>query len=223
MRTLLLACLLCLFVNVTQASDWKLKKDDDGIKVFVRDIQGSDFRAFLGTVDVNSSLSAIVAVLKDGDMVKTWLKDCEQSQFLSAFDPAGYIMYYRTDAPWPVKDRDYALRYKLEQDPHTLMVTLSFKGDASLTPEQDECVRVSQIEGAWRMTPQADGTIHLEYEVNADPNGSLPAWLANQFVVDQPFQTLKKFRTQLLLPQYRDQRFDFIKEAGTQASPAPVR
>lgn len=212
MRILFLAALFCLFASVTQASDWQLKKDEDGIQVFVRDIQGSEFRAFRGTVKLHSSLGAIVAVLKDGEMVKTWLKDCEQSQFLSAFDPAGYIMYYRTDAPWPVQDRDYALRYRLEQDPQTLTVTLSFKGDASLTPERDECVRVSQIEGAWRLTPQTDGSVQLEYEVSADPNGSLPAWLANQFVVDQPFHTLKKFRKQLQLPQYRDQQFDFIRE-----------
>lgn len=218
MRTRFLACLLLVFFSFAQASSWELKKDEDGIRVYVRDIKGSEFRAFRGTVEVSSSLGAIVAVLKDGDGTRQWLKDCEDSKFLSEFDPAGYLMYFRTDAPWPVKDRDYALRYKLEQDPQTLSVTLSFKGDASLTPQRDECVRVSDIEGAWHMTPQPSGKILLEYEVSADPNGSLPAWLANQFVVDQPFYTLKKFRKQIQLPQYRDQRFDFIREPTGSAS-----
>lgn len=212
MRILTIVLLACLGIASAHAADWKLKKDADGIKVYVRNVNGSEFRSFRGVTDVNTSLHTLIAVHKDGEMVRQWLKDCEKSEFISAFDPAGYLMYFRTSAPWPVKDRDYVLRYKLEQDPVTRMVTLSFTGEGRLLPEQKDCVRVSTINGAWRMTPLAGGFVHIEYEVHADPNGALPAWLANRFVVDQPFDTLKKLRQQLLLPKYQNQHFDFIRD-----------
>lgn len=215
MRTLLFSLLLTLLTaDLALAGDWALKKDEDGIQVYLRHRKGSEFRSFLGRTEVDGSLSRIVAVLKDGDSITHWLKDCEQADYLSAFDPDGYLMYFRTRAPWPVQDRDYALRYRLEQDPQTLAVTLRFQGDARAAPENRECVRVTRIDGVWRLLPQPSGKIRLEYEVNADPNGRIPAWLANQFVVDQPFSTLKKLRAQLLLPPYQDAHFDFIREPG---------
>lgn len=212
MKSLLVTLLMALLTVTAHAGDWTLKKDEDGIRIYVRNMEGSKFRSFRGVTDMVTTLHALMAVHKDGTMAKQWLKDCEKAEFITEFDPKGYSMYFRTKAPWPVKDRDYALRYTLAQDPVTRTLVLQFTGDADLVPEQKDCVRMSKIDGIWRMTPTGAGLVHVEYEVHADPNGDLPAWLANQFVVDQPFHTLKKLRKQVLLPQYQSQHFDFIKD-----------
>lgn len=201
-----------LGVTMVYAGDWQLKKDEDGIRIYVRNVDGSKFRSFRGITDMPTTLHALMAVHKDGTMAKQWLKDCDKAEFITEFNPKGYDMYFRTKAPWPVKDRDYALHYTVAQDPATRMLVLEFKGDADLVPEQKDCVRMSKIEGTWRMTPMGVGLVHVEYEVHADPNGDLPAWLANQFVVDQPYHTLKKLRKQVLLPKYQSERFEFIKD-----------
>ena len=203
--------LLLFFCSLVSADQWQLKKDSDGIQVYVRHVKGSAFRAFLGKVDIDASLNTLMAIHADGESVKEWLKDCEKSKFISTFSKDGYLMYFRTDAPWPVQDRDYVLRYQISQDPQTYTLTLSFNGEANLMPEQKDCVRVSEIAGAWRMTPLNAQRTHVEYEVHADPNGELPAWLANQFVVDQPFHTLKKLRQRARMTQYQNQHFDFVK------------
>lgn len=212
MKWLLTFLLVWMNVCSAHAGDWSLKKDEDGIRIYVRNMEGSKFRSFRGVTDMPTTLHALMAVHKDGSMAKQWLKDCEKAEFITDFDPQGYSMYFRTKAPWPVKDRDYALRYTLSQDPATRTLVLQFTGDADLVPEQKDCVRMTKIDGIWRMTPMGAGLVHVEYEVHADPNGDLPAWLANQFVIDQPFHTLKKLRKQVLLPKYQSQRFDFIKE-----------
>lgn len=212
MKLLLASMLIWGFVGHVHAGDWELKKDKEGIRIYVRDVEGSKFRSFRGVTDMPTTLHALMAVHKDGSMAKQWLKDCDKAEFITEFDPKGYAMYFRTKAPWPVKDRDYALRYSMVQDPATHMLVLQFTGDADLVPERDDCIRMAKIDGTWRMTPLGAGLVHVEYEVYADPNGELPAWLANQFVVDQPFETLKKLRKQVLLPKYQSEHFDFIKD-----------
>ena len=34
----------------------------------------------------------------------------------------------------------------------------------------------------------------VEYQAHVEPGGSMPAWLANKFVVDAPFETIRDLR-----------------------------
>ena len=52
---------------------------------------------------------------------------------------------------------------------------------------------MSKVEGFWSLTPR-EGEIEVIYEVHSEPGGSVPAWLANSFVVDAPFNTLQGLR-----------------------------
>jgi hypothetical protein len=35
-------------------------------------------------------------------------------------------------------------------------------------------------------------TVHINYILEADPGGDIPAWLSNEFVDKGPFETFKK-------------------------------
>ena len=218
-RVLPLMMLLCLTAlasaGTPEDGDWVLQKDQDGIRVYTRTVAGSDFAAFRGETVLDTDLSTLVAVHTDVDYVKDWLKDCTHSELIGEFDPDGYHAYFRTDAPWPVSDRDYVLRYEIDQDPESLAVTLPFETEVAVRPESNECVRMTELVGFWKMTPLDNGRVQVVYEVSrADPAGDLPSWLANAFVVDQPFETLRKLARQVKRAKYQGQSFDFVKEPG---------
>ena len=61
-------------------------------------------------------------------------------------------------------------------------------------PEQPRLVRVSKFEGFWQMRPVGEGQVEVIYQAHTEPGGSLPAWLANSFVVDVPLHTLLALR-----------------------------
>lgn len=72
-------------------------------------------------------------------------------------------------------------------------VTRALHGVADYLPLQQGFVRVSKVEGFWNLTPRED-EIEVVYQVHSEPGGSVPAWLANSFVVDAPFNTLQGLR-----------------------------
>ena len=65
---------------------------------------------------------------------------------------------------------------------------------ADYLPEEEGYVRVAKVEGLWKLTPKGPGQTEITYQVQTEPGGSVPSWLANSFVVDAPFNTLKGLR-----------------------------
>lgn len=197
-------------------SDWQLRKDKKGIQVYTRSVAGTDFDAFKAEIILDTTLSTLMAVHTDVAYVKEWMKDCDESELLSELTPTGYTAYFKTDSPWPVKDRDYALRYTIAQDPKTHAVKLSFITEVGLVPKSDDCVRITKINGFWEMTPlqseEGQHQVKVNYQVEADPGGSVPSWLANSFVVDQPYESLQKLRDRVKMDQYQNKTFSFIKD-----------
>ena len=209
---ILLATNLLIADKAIAEADWQLRKDQQGIQIFTREVKGSDFHSFKGMITLDTNLTTLMAVHTDVAYVKEWMKDCDESEMLSELTPTGYTAYFKTNSPWPVKDRDYALQYAIEQDKSNLAVTLSFRSAVGLVPKADDCVRITELEGFWKMEPHGKQRVKVTYQVEADPAGSVPAWLANNFVVDQPFESLKRLRERVKMVKYQNKQFDFIKE-----------
>lgn len=206
--------LFLLFLSLTghAADDWELKKEKKGIRVYTKEFKNSEFRAFKAEMKVVATLSTLMAVHADVEYVKEWLKDCSESELLTEFDPKGYYSYFKTDAPWPVMDRDYTLKSRVEQNPETYELSIHFSAETGLVPESDDCVRITTLEGVWRMQPTSNGEVLVTYEVSSDPGGAVPSWLANNFVVDQPYYSMLRLRERLTDVKYMNKYFSFVKE-----------
>jgi hypothetical protein len=45
---------------------------------------------------------------------------------------------------------------------------------------------------SWYVTAPSPGTIHIVYTFEANPGGSIPAWLVDSFADKGPFESFKK-------------------------------
>jgi hypothetical protein len=197
---------------------WDLEVERDGIKVYTEEIQGSSFKAFRGEMILQASLKEISAQLMDVEAMKDWLHDCSKSELVSRIEGREFIVYQETEAPWPVSNRDYLLHSKIEQDLQTKVILMSFTALVDDGKQSDECVRVTELSGFWRLTPRPEGQVYVEYETHADPAGALPAWLANSFVVDQPLNTLKNLAARIGgASAVTLEDLSFISELGSEA------
>ncbi|WP_097458777.1 START domain-containing protein [Mangrovitalea sediminis] len=208
--SLLLSALLAL--HSLAASAWDLAKKNDGIEVYTELPKGSEFKAFYAITHVHASLHQLVAMQLHLDSQPDWIQDCKKSELVKRVSDREFYVYYVTHAPWPVDDRDYVLHSVIDQDPKSLVVTVNFQGVDNVLARTQSCVRAAKVEGFWRFTPEPGHQVKVEYQVHADPSGDVPAWLANSFVVDQPFQTLEKLRQHVDDPRYRNARVAFITE-----------
>jgi len=197
-RLVLTSLLLTIGMSV-QSGAWELEKEGDGIKVYTMARADSDFKAFRAEMRVAYPLRQVAVQLLDVEAMVDWLHDCSESELISRTEDDEFIVYQKTDAPWPVSDRDYVFKAKVAQDQVSKIVEMRFSAlvEAGQATDQD-CVQVTEMKGYWRMTPEPSGVTLVEYETHADPGGQLPAWLANSFVVDQPWHTFKNLRERLV-------------------------
>jgi hypothetical protein len=58
-------------------------------------------------------------------------------------------------------------------------------------PLREGVVRIIEAYGFWHFKPLENGLTEITYQLHANPNGSIPAWLANKTVVNTPFDAIK--------------------------------
>ncbi|HEX3934619.1 MAG TPA: hypothetical protein VHW43_08055, partial [Puia sp.] len=62
-------------------------------------------------------------------------------------------------------------------------------------PEKKGLVRIPRSMAVWNISQKSDKVIHVQYILQIDPGGCLPAWIANMFASKGPmesFGNLKK-------------------------------
>ena len=185
-----MACgLSVLLVGAAQAEDWKVAKNEDGIKVSLSEVPGSAYKAYQGVALIKAPLAKIQGLQEDVAGACAWIHECKTQKLLKHEGDKSWT-YTQFNTPWPVTPRDSILEVtsSVAQD-GTLTRTL--KGVPTYQPEEKGFVRVAQVDGFWKLVPKGDNLTEVTYQVHTEPGGSVPALIANKFVVDAPFKTLQ--------------------------------
>ena len=174
--------LLCV-ASVAQAEpDWVLKKDKDGIRVYSAKVSNSGFRAVKAECTVQATLSQMAALLSDIDRHHEWVYSVKSARVLQVVGPAEFIYYSEVDAPWPCSNRDFIVSFKMVQ-PSPGILTIESHAEPDQYPEQPRIVRVRYSVSHWTMTVAGDNSVKVEYTIQFDPGGSVPAWIVNMFII----------------------------------------
>jgi hypothetical protein len=205
--------LLILHIFPCSLHAWELAKDANNIKIYTRDVEGSKFKEYKGTMEIEASLSALVALVDDIAAHPSWIHTGTEGRLLKRVSQKESFTYSINGAPWPVSDRDAVVRNYIQQDPATLEVTITITAFPNYIPEEPGLMRVRKINGYWYFNPLTDGRVQVIYQVHNEPGGKIPSWLVNSIVITQPYHTLKNMKKMVRLQKYRQAKYDFIKEA----------
>ncbi|QPN47827.1 START domain-containing protein [Priestia aryabhattai] len=190
-RSTLFAALLA-FTCVQAADDWSLAYDREGIRVYLRGVTGSPYQQFRGVSTMQASVRTLTDLQENLRVACKWLYACAQMRLLEVAGDSTWV-YLTTDLPWPTLPRDIILKVTSERlDDGTLVRHLS--AEPNKLPEQPGLIRVQHLSGEWVMKPLGERTTEVTYQLQADPAGDVPGWLANRFVVDAPVVTLRTLR-----------------------------
>jgi hypothetical protein len=181
---------------------WELVDEDDGIRVWKRDIPGQELPGFRGETVMDAPVERIGHELEDYSHHTEWMDSCVASYLVKDLGNQHVIDYNRTGAPWPVWDRDVVLdsRWTISADRRLLVITFE-NTDPSLVPLPERTVRMPRLKGYYRMWQMAPNKTKVVYQVEADPGGSIPTWLAKRVVRDIPFNTLDTLRARVTRPK----------------------
>jgi hypothetical protein len=207
-----LTLLTLLIANLVFAKDgsWSLSKDDEGIKIYTRDVANSKVKAIKVECYLDATPSQLVAVLMDIDNGDDWVYHTGPSYIIKKVSPSELYYYSLVKVPWPVKNRDFIAHLKVTQDAATKVVTVDAPCLPDMVPRKEGIARIEDSAGKWLITPTGDGRVRIEYTLHADPGGNIPAWLINMFVTQGPLESFKKLKVQLQKPAYKNVKLPYI-------------
>lgn len=213
MKRISMSLLLWMMAAGVQAQkDWTLKLDKENIKVYTKTQEHSNLKAIRVSCELNTTLTKLTAVVLDANAGAEWVYSTKSSTLLRQISPSELIYHSEVSLPWPFSNRDFVAHLIAKQDAATRVVTIDGPVDPHYIPEKKGIVRVAKSFGRWVITPKAANLVHLDYTLETDPGGSIPAWLVNLFVTKGPFETFKKLKDQLNKPKYASARLSFITE-----------
>lgn len=205
-----LAFLVFISTGVNAQKDWALKLNKQNIAVYTKNQDNSGHKAIKVECLLNTTLTKMVAVLFDVNAGVEWVYSTKSSTLLKQVSPSELYYYSEVSLPWPVSNRDFIAHLTASQDPVTKIVTIDGPTVYDYVPVKEDIVRVKKSSGKWLLKPYQKGVIKVEYVLETDPGGSLPAWLVNLFVTKGPYETFKKLKEQLNKPKYANAKLPFI-------------
>jgi hypothetical protein len=195
-------CLLSLpsFLPASDRNQWTLRREKDGINVYSRPSDYSKFNDIRVDMDLPGTIEQLATILRDVDGYTDWVYSTRSSQLIRKVSDEEFIYYAEVGTPWPAANRDYYADMKISFNPANHSMNVISVGMKDYQPEKKDFVRIPMSRGFWTVTTQSDKSIHLQYIVEVDPGGAVPAWILNSFATKAPIETfsaLKKKMTEL--------------------------
>jgi hypothetical protein len=179
-------------------------RNDAGIEVYRRTVAGSALHEFQGTGVIEAPIPAVLAVLDDSEHRTEWMKEAVAQTMISRNGDREQTFYSRTGAPWPVSDRDSVVRAITTVDIKAKMVRVEMNSmEHPSWPPQKGVVRMPHLCGHWFLWPSNGGKwTRVEYQVHADPGGSLPSSIINMVSKKIPHSAISEMQKQVVRRKY---------------------
>jgi hypothetical protein len=188
---------LCGAVPSLRASDWTLMSQDRGIAIYRREVPGSAIVAFKGTGTIDAPLWKIAAILLDTRRAPEWADSLKESRVLRRLGLASYIEYNHIGLPLIMKDRDFVSQVRIDVNAAAKTFTLVYAPTDDRDVPITHNVRGEIVAGTFKATSlEKDRRTELTAELQCDPKGAIPAWLANLFQKNWPQNTFQALRKQ---------------------------
>jgi hypothetical protein len=191
-----IVALYCLFIIAfSGSSEWKLKKEEAGISIYTRKVEGARMDEFRGIVTIeNTTLTEVLDVILDVAGYPSLFPDCTEARILEQDGKYHDIHYIRMKAPWPLKDRDAVYESVTTISDEGKKARVLLKPLTGYADETKNSVRMNKGSGYWDIEEDNQKNVKVIYEFRADPGGDIPAWIANYGTVINPFKTLINLR-----------------------------
>ncbi|MFK7749691.1 MAG: START domain-containing protein [Kordia sp.] len=171
---------------------WKLKKNKDDIKIYVKSTNSSSLKVLKAEMTVKSSLEAVLDVILDGDELQDWNYKALDSKLLRKASEDDYLIWLALDLPWPVRNRDVVIALKVRRITDGV-VKIDISSASDRFAIQDDYYRITTFEGYWLLEQQGN-TVHITHQIFGDPGGSIPNWIINSTITRAPFYNFKALK-----------------------------
>lgn len=197
--------------NVVQAqSDWRLIAEKDGISVFSKSVPTSKVKAVKVECTIDASASQLVTLLMDLPAATQWVSHTKSCTLVKRISPSELYYYSEVELPWPLENRDFVAHVRVSQDAATKVVTMNAPAVPGWVDEKKGIVRIQKSLGYWTITPVSAHKVRVEYTLQVDPGGIIPAWTVNMLAAQGPMESFQNMKKQVKSSRYQHVSLAFI-------------
>lgn len=162
--------------------------------LFGKAVEGRDVPRLRGEITIDATPWEVMAVISDVEAHTDWMHGCGESRILRAESDTVRFVYNRTDAPWPLADRDVVLRTEFSVAKHGELRLVSRTTDELDVPSENGAVRMPSLEVTYRLREREGRRTRVLYELDIDLGGALPSWLVRGVSREILLHTLTNLR-----------------------------
>ena len=185
------------FTGNASLSDWLLRKDKEGIKIYTREVTNTNVKEVKTVLIINASISKITDAIIDVENYSNWMKNILNPKILDKVNENEYYLYYEMEAPWPTDNRDIINHTVISHNPVNNTTTISATAIPDYIKEKEDVVRITLSEGSWELKQLSENKVEITHSLLASPGGSVPEWIINMFIVNHPFDTHRNLKKML--------------------------
>lgn len=180
------------------SNDWTLKDQKDGISVYSRRSELSKFNDIEVEIDLPGTVAQLSSILLDVQKYPQWVYSTKSSALMEKTGQRECVYYSEISVPWPLTNRDFYAELVLSNDSVQHSSRLVSRGMKDFQPEKKGLVRIPWSRAIWNITQKSDKMIHVQYVLQVDPGGSLPAWIANLFASKGPIESFENLKRKMV-------------------------
>lgn len=179
---------------VSFSQEWKLEKDNLGIKVYSRKVKGIEFSETKTITTLNVSKEKFLELIWNIENYPKWQDEFNISKIIKTNNPKDKNLYFEFNTPWPISQRDVAINMK--EVTKNNITFLYLKTSNELVKEKEKIIRMPLYEGYWQIK-EIENQIEVTFQILANPGGSLPSFLIEFYKATGPFNYFKNIKAEL--------------------------
>ena len=175
------------------STDWKLRKDKNGVRVWTRDHKEEGILEYLSKITIETNLETLIDIIQDVDKYPDWTENCETASIYKVLSDSSRIEYMTTKVPWPLEDRDVAMEFVVVKNTDNYFQA-NLTSVPKAVPLSDDYLRIEISQGSWIFRKIDDNRVEVINQFMSDPGGNIPKWIVNMFIVSGPYKTLENLK-----------------------------
>ena len=183
--------------TILAQSNWEIKKEKDNIRIYTRVQKESRFNELKAVFELPGNFTQLRSILEDVNQYPNWVYSTKTSTVVERPGPGDMIYYAEISAPWPLSNRDYYSETKIWVDSSLQKMHISSHSISDRFPFKKHLVRVPLLKAEWTITRAASASLHVEYTLQWNPGGNIPAWVANMFSTMGPYQSFSELKKKM--------------------------
>lgn len=193
MKKLIIGLLMAVSLsNSFGQQEWKLVKNEQGIRIYIGETPNSDYFAFKAVMSIKSTENEILKILKDVNKYVEWFAFTESARLIKQTENE-QIFSMETDYPWPFSNEcmNYSMTFERTTHKNT-RINITGKSD------KVNCKYSLKKAGGYILLEPDKENIRITYFFHSEPSQNIPPLLINPVIYKMPFQTFIALKKKLL-------------------------